>query len=86
MSDPHADGQVSELHELPKADDLAAEYRRSRGWPAEPGPTSRISVELPRSLVRRLNRQARLMETPRRQIIEAAIEGLVREFEEIDAR
>ena len=70
---------------MPDVDQMTADYRRSRGWSADPGPTTRISVELPRELVQRLNRQARLMETPRQQIIEAAILGMVREFEDIDA-
>jgi predicted transcriptional regulator len=43
--------------------------------------TTRISVELPRDLVRRLDHQALLTRTPRRRIIEAAILDTVREFE-----
>lgn len=65
--------------------DMTAEYRRSRGWDPDPGPTSRISVPLNRDLVRRLNRQARLSGIPRADIIAAAVEGLVREWEAIDA-
>ena len=64
---------------------MTAEYRRSRGWATDPGPTSRVSCELPRDLVRRLNRQARLSGIPRRMLLESAVLGLVNEFEQIDA-
>lgn len=67
------------------SDELTARYRESRGWTTEPGPTSRISCEMPRDLVQRLNRQARLSGVPRAAIIAAAVEGLVSEFEQIDA-
>jgi metal-responsive CopG/Arc/MetJ family transcriptional regulator len=66
-------------------DEMTAEYRRSRGWSPDPGETSRISCVLPRELVRRLNRQARLVGAQRQQLIEAAVEGLLRDLEAIDA-
>lgn len=65
-------------------DDLEREYRRFRGWNPEPGETSRISLELPRTLVQRLNRQARLMDVARRHLIEAAVVGLLDALEKED--
>lgn len=47
--------------------------------------TTRISLELPVQLVDRLEDQAERTEVPRKELIETAITGLVREFEAIDA-
>lgn len=74
--------------------ELTAAYRRSRGWDPEPGTRTRISCELPRDLVARLNHQARLLEADagsdgrtasRAFLIETAIMGLLASFEAIDA-
>lgn len=66
-------------------DPLLVDYRRSRGWNPEPGPKSRISLELPRDLVARLNRQARSTGIARHSIIETAVIGLLAEWEQIDS-
>lgn len=60
-------------------------------WDVQPvatparGTTSRISCELPIDLVERLNGQARGMGVGRAHLIASAVEGLVRQFEAIDA-
>lgn len=56
-----------------------------RGVAAPVEPKRRISLELPESLVARVERQCELMGMGRQDLITAAIEGLVREFEAIDA-
>jgi metal-responsive CopG/Arc/MetJ family transcriptional regulator len=46
---------------------------------------TRIGVDLPTELVRRVEVQAECMGVSRAALIETALMGLVREFEEIDA-
>lgn len=46
---------------------------------------TRIGVEMPEDLLRRLERQAELTGIPRQSLIVSAVTGLVRNFEEIDA-
>jgi hypothetical protein len=67
------------------SDSLLTEYRKARRWNPDPGPTSRISVELPRPIVARLNKQARSSGISRRLIIETAVLALLSEWEQIDA-
>lgn len=50
-----------------------------------PPTTSRISLELPTSLVQRLEDQAEMIGVGRGYLIETAVLGLLRDFEQIDA-
>lgn len=50
-----------------------------------PSTKSRISLELPTSLVERLEAQAEMTGVGRGYLIETAVLGLLREFEAIDA-
>ncbi len=45
----------------------------------------RISLDLPDPLVRRLEAQSEMLGTSRADLIGTAVEGLLREFEQIDA-
>lgn len=46
--------------------------------------TRRIGVELPVTLIERIENQAAMLDCSRTHLIETALLGLVREFEEID--